>query len=161
MGNISGTYPQGNVERGLVDEVLDSCEDLINIFVKAAFIPDEEKKAKAVAAMMKDQFPYWAKKFETRLEENEKRGNKNGFFVGDSITIADLKFKSVFTYVAMVPGAMDFVKGYKRVSACLDAVGKNEKLKAFAEVFKKNMADSSANKKTEYKYAGKCVVSDL
>merc|ERR1712228_844042 len=120
IGNISGTYPKGFVQRALVDEVLDSVEDMTTSVGKAAFAKDE--------AAIKDMtakdgtFAYWLGKFEARLEENEKRGNKNGFFVGDSITIAELKFKS------------------------------------FAEVFKKNMADSSANKKTEYKYAGKCVV---
>ena len=96
IGGISGSYPEGNVQRALVDEVLDSSEDLLGLIVPPIFMEDENEKKEAVKALMKDKYglPYWFKKFEARLEENEKRGNKNGFFVGDSITIADLKYVS-------------------------------------------------------------------
>merc|ERR1712130_694507 len=43
------------------------------------------------AAMAKDgALTYLLNKMVLRLDENEKRGNKNGYFVGDSLTIADL-----------------------------------------------------------------------
>merc|ERR1712154_306968 len=163
VGSISGTYPKGLVERALVDEVMDSSEDL-NVLVGKASFGDEESKKKATEEMLKKDgsFAYWLGKFEARLEENEKRGNKNGFFVGDSITIADLKFNSVFTYAGMVPGAMAFVKaGYKRISALLDAVSNNDKIKAFNEVFAKNTAAAVKDGKMEFKYEGKAVYSDL
>merc|ERR1712130_498925 len=99
-----------------------------------------------------------AGKFELRLEENEKRGNKNGFFVGDTITIADLKFVPTFGLLDRIPGATDKVKkDYPRCFALMDKVSKNEKIKAFNDQFAKNVEDSKANKKTEYKYAGKFV----
>merc|ERR1712087_265092 len=155
VGNISGTYPQGNAERALVDEVLDSCEDFIGVLVKAAFIPDGQQKAKAVAAMLKVDVPYWAGKFEARLEENEKRGNKNGLFVGDSLTIADLKFNEAIKLMGRVPNALENArKNFKRIAGLMDAVANNEKIKAFEEQFAKNQEDSKANNKTEYKYAG-------
>merc|ERR1712241_880044 len=96
IGSVGGTYPKGLVERALVDEVLDSSEDLLGLVVPPWLMKiygdDQDKANAAIEALMKDKLPYWLKKFEDRLEENEKRGNKNGFFVGDSITIADLKF---------------------------------------------------------------------
>ena len=162
IGNISGTYPEGNVERALVDEVLDSTEDVMTMFVKLMFIADAEEKKNAAAALMKKQFPYWFKKFESRLEENEKRGNKNGFFVGDSITIADLKFYGFASSIKQIDGYEEEVKTtYKRVAALTDNIGGNEKLKAFNEQFAKNVADAKENKKSEYKYAGKFVPGDL
>merc|ERR1712154_530986 len=164
IGAISGTYPVNVAQRALVDEVLDSSEDLSSVVGKVAFAKDEETKAKLAADLEKKDgsFAYWLGKFEARLEENEKRGNKNGFFVGDSITIADLKFNSVFTYAGMVPGAMAFVKaGYKRISALLDAVSNNDKIKAFNEVFAKNTAAAVKDGKMEFKYEGKAVYSDL
>jgi len=163
IGAISGTYPKGLVERALVDECLDSSEDLSGAILKAAF-GDEESKKKAAEAMLKKDsvFAYWMGKFELRLEENEKRGNKNGLLVGDSITIADLKFVSVFTYIGMVPKAMDFVKeNFKRVAALAEAVPKNEKIAAFNEVFAKNMEAAKKDGKMEFKYPGKAVYSDL
>merc|ERR1711997_1341146 len=135
-------------------------EDMTTSVGKAAFAKDEA----AIEDLVKKDgtFAYWLGKFEARLEENEKRGNKNGFFVGDAITIADLKFYSVFTYVAMIPGAMDFVKAnYKRVTALTEAVPKNEKIAAFNEVFAKNVAAARKDGKMEFKYAGKAVYSDL
>ena len=181
IGNISGTYPKSFVQRALVDEVLDSSEDLLGVAGKVAFNPDEDAKAKAAKELVKadGSLAYWLNKFESRLEENEKRGNKNGFFVGDSITIADLKyvisqndqhscimypndrFTAVFIYAGMITGAMELVKGYKRISALLEAVPKNEKIKAFAEVFDKNTAAAKEGKGMEFKYEGKAVPSDL
>ena len=37
--------------------------------------------------------------FEAYLEENEKRGYKNGFFVGDEMTIADFKAGQIISYL--------------------------------------------------------------
>lgn len=54
---------------------------------------DKEKKKTARLRLMEaDKLPYWLNKFEKRLEENEKRGFENGYFVGNGVTIADLKF---------------------------------------------------------------------
>merc|ERR1711997_552531 len=136
----------------------------LNVIVGKANMGDEESKKKATEEMLKKDgsFAYWLGKFELRLKENKERGNKNGFFVGDSITIADLKFNCVFTYVGMVPGAMDFVKAdYPLITALLEAVPKNEKIAAFNEVFAKNTAAAVKDGKMEFKYAGKPVYSDL
>jgi len=50
IGNIGGLYPENNVQRALVDEVMDSSEDLINLVGKIIFggLDDAEKQNKLV-----------------------------------------------------------------------------------------------------------------
>merc|ERR1719192_773164 len=114
--------------------------------VKYMFMPDSDDKKKAVAAFMKEGFAYWAGKFEARLEENEKRGNKNGFFVGDAITIADLKFVGTVGGLARVGKLKEVKETYKRIATLMDAVDKNEKIVAFKKVFAANMAAAGEGK---------------
>ena len=47
IGKLTGSYPENPVERALVDEVLDSCEDLYGLVFPTFFIKDDEEKKKA------------------------------------------------------------------------------------------------------------------
>ena len=61
IGSISGLYPEGNVQRALVDKVLDSSEDILGLIVPPIFMKNEEKKKEVVKALMKDtekKLPY-------------------------------------------------------------------------------------------------------
>merc|ERR1711902_459524 len=109
---------------------------------------DQDKAKEAIDAVMKDKLPYWLKKFEARLEENEKRGNKNGFFVGDSISIADFKFYDSLSLTEEMGLLEQIKKDYKGIAA-------------LREQFKKNVEDMKTNKNTVFKYAGKFVQGDL
>ena len=82
----NGLYPDNPVQRALIDEVLDSCEDVINAFVPSFREQDnDKKKAMRIALQADDKIPYWINKFQARFDENEKRGNKNGYIVGDKV----------------------------------------------------------------------------
>ena len=91
-GSLCGLYSDNAVECALIDEVLDSVEDVMNLFSPSGRIKDEEKKKAARLVLMNDNLPYWFKKFESRFEENEKRGNKNGFIAGDKVNISFIIF---------------------------------------------------------------------
>merc|ERR1719204_481673 len=161
VGSLCGVYPKNPLLRALCDEVMDSAEDLIGIAAGAVFGGDDKKKVEVCTDETK--LPYWLAKFEARLEENAKRGNKNGGFVGDSFTIADCKVFSAVVYVGMLPKGKALIGKYERFSAFLKAFGEDERIKAFKAAFDANLesykADSANN--NDFKYAGKFVASGL
>ena len=93
VGTLTGLYPKSNaIDCLLMDELMDSVEDLANMWVPAYLKKDKEERKQTQDELMKaDKLPYWFQKFNLRLIENEKRGNKNGFAVGDALSVADLK----------------------------------------------------------------------
>ena len=127
---------------------------------------DEAKKKEFREGLLaENKLPYWFGKFENRLEENEKRGNKNGLFVGDAITIADLK--AYFLLSWLTGGILDYIDGAKllepcsRIPAFLKKVKEDEKMKKFAEEFAKSQAEYKEKKTKVFKYAGKFVCGSL
>ena len=90
---MAGLYPENIVQQALVDEVMAAAEDVMGLLAPSFPVKDAaKKKAMRLALMQPDKFPYWFNKFENRFTENEGRGFKNGFIVGDTMTIADLKY---------------------------------------------------------------------
>eukprot|EP01084_Bolivina_argentea_P115582 205512_1 len=162
IGKISGLYPSNPVQQALVDEVLDSIEDLsVATAGVLYFAGDDDEKKQKLEAFNKDTLPYWSAKFEARLEENEKRGNKNGYFVGNNITIADLKGAAGYSFISSYrgpPGAKDIISKCKRLTALIDKVNNNETVKGFKAEFDKNVKTNAENKETfSFKYKGKTV----
>ena len=67
---MTGLYPENPVERALVDEVLDSIEDIFSFTVPSVFVTDkDEQKAIQLKFMEADKLPYWFNKFEARYTE--------------------------------------------------------------------------------------------
>merc|ERR1719295_1351401 len=159
VGALGGAYPKSPLLRALCDEVMDSAEDLIGIAAGAVFGGDDKKKDEVCTDETK--LPYWLAKFEARLEENAKRGSKNGGFVGDSFTVADCKVFSAVVYVGMLPKGKALIGRYERFGAFLKAFGEDERIKAFKATFDANIekykADSTAN--NDFIYAGKYIES--
>ena len=117
IGTLAGLYPDNPVERVLVDELLDSVEDMIHMMSPSIKEKDKDKKKAARLKLMEaDKLPYWLNKFEKRLEENEKRGFQNGYFVGNGVTIADLKF--YYQIANILSGNLDHIDGDKLVAPC-------------------------------------------
>ena len=137
-------------------------EDTLGAVFKFLFSAkdDEEKKQKA------DEFNkeggtlrYWLDKFVARIQENEKRGNKNGLFVGDELGIGELKFGGIMTYIyGMCPGskAVFEEEKYKPILKMWESVKSNEKIKAFNEQLQKNIAAYKEKPEVNvFKYDGK------
>mmetsp|Transcript_38133 Transcript_38133/g.33682 ORF Transcript_38133/g.33682 Transcript_38133/m.33682 type:complete len:252 (+) Transcript_38133:112-867(+) len=166
IGKVTGLYPENAVERALVDEILDSVEDVLNVVSPTFGIKDEEKKKAARAKLCEpDKLPYWIGKFEARLEENEKRGNKNGYFVGDKITIADLK--AYYGFQFLTSGNLDYIDGAKlmepakRCQAFVAKIKENEGMKKMEEAFAASQKEYKENKVKSFKRPGKFVCGSL
>jgi len=116
IGSMGGLYPGEyfKAEQIVVEEIMCAVEDVFGICIPAyvkqmemndeSKTEDERKKAAEDAktmceGYMKEKLPYWFGKFEARLTENEAAGNKNGYFVGDTLTVADLKFYYMVTFL--------------------------------------------------------------
>lgn len=84
LGINLGYYPEDPYQAYLVDSAIDSVNDILSAFYKAAFNPSEEAKAGLFTEFYGNTLPRYFSAFEKRLE-----GNTSGFLVGDKITIAD------------------------------------------------------------------------
>lgn len=160
IGSLAGLYSDNPLNAALMDECLDSVEDIMMMLTPSFREKDEEKKkAMRLALMEPDKLPYWIQKFESRYEENEKRGNKNGFVVGDSLSIADLKI--FFMLQTVRGGKLDYVDGNKlmenakRMTASADKIANMDTMKKYFADFEAAQKDSKENKTKLFKKAGK------
>ena len=139
IGKQAGLYPENALLVALVDEVIDSVEDISGPALDIAHASKEDKPRQATEFCKEGgTLRYWLDKFVARIDENAKRGNKNGLFVGDTLTIADLKFTQLeFYLVLIIPGAQAVLKEdkYKSLVANMDAVKKDEKIKTLLDEF--------------------------
>ena len=161
---MGGLYSENAVERALIDEVLDSSEDVMSGYVVPLFwTKEEQRKEKADKFLAADKIPYWLNKFECRLEENEKRGNKNGYFVGDRLSIADLKFYYV------VKDFVDFnlcdkeklFAPIKRIDALMKKIAQNEDIKKFEADFVVQQNENKEKETKSFQIDGKSVYGAL
>merc|ERR1719419_1575851 len=155
IGKLGGKlYPKGPAEASLVDEVLAAVEEIfpavVTVFKHEAptFLNDQKKAAELARACMDaeqlsmgavgNNLPYWTGRFEERLKENESRGNKNGFFVGDSMTVADLKYYVTLKNINALqsfPEMDEMLKNFPKVAAFWSNMNGNEEIKKFEALF--------------------------
>ena len=145
-GKLAGLYPDDPANAAFADQILDSCEDLGNVIIGAmAGKEKEEERKEAMGELLKEggKFRYWADKFLARQQEAAKRGIESGFFVGEEISIAELKFSASFGYlVNNIPSIKQLLESdkYKSLLKIREAVESNDKVKAFNQQFNKNVA---------------------
>jgi len=172
IGKMGGLYPEGNrVQQALIDEILAACEDTMGLLAPSFPVKDaDKKKAMRLALMEPGKFPYWFQKFENRFTENEARGCKNGFVVGDTMTIADLKLYLHLSFLCS--GEVDHIDGaallkpVPKLSAYLQRMEADENIKKFNEAFEKQKAEVKAKMEKDEKdntfiVTGKNVYSSL
>jgi len=172
IGKMGGLYPEDNVvQQALIDEILAAVEDVMGLLAPSFPVKDpEKKKAMRLAMMEAGKLPYWFQKFENRLTENEARGRKNGFVVGDTMTIADLKLYSQLSFLCS--GKVDHIDGatllkpVAKLSAYLEMMAANEEIKKFNAAFEKQQAEVKAKTEkdendNEFLVKGKNVYSSL
>ena len=148
---------------------MDSVEDLFGVLMGAMRGKEkEEEKRAAGEELCKEggQVRYWFGKFLNRIEEREKAGVKSGLFIGEDITIAELKFGTAISGLKTRASAIKDSpllklleeEKYKPLLKIVDVVTSNEKVKAFTEQFVKNMeAHKEKPENNTFKYAGKYV----
>eukprot|EP00485_Elphidium_margaritaceum_P012390 CAMPEP_0202686060 /NCGR_PEP_ID=MMETSP1385-20130828/1850_1 /ASSEMBLY_ACC=CAM_ASM_000861 /TAXON_ID=933848 /ORGANISM="Elphidium margaritaceum" /LENGTH=253 /DNA_ID=CAMNT_0049340559 /DNA_START=58 /DNA_END=819 /DNA_ORIENTATION=+ len=164
LNKAAGLYPEDPLQAALVDEALDSSEDVTTVVFPKTFGVSDEQKKKGGEELCKEGsgMRYWLDKFVDRLDENAKRGNKNGFLVGDALTLADLRTAWVMNAVMMVCPGADREKGvlseekYKPLLKLIDTTMANETIKAYIKQYDANCAAYKEKpEQTIYKYSGK------
>ena len=86
-GKLSGLYPSDNdFNAAKVDEVIDLATDITLRIRPALKEQDPEKSMEMRRELVETVLPYWLGLLETLLEKN----GKTGYFVDDSLTVADL-----------------------------------------------------------------------
>ena len=109
---------------------------------------DKKKAMRNALVTDKTKLPYWFSKFESRLTENEARGSKNGYFVGDTMTVADLK--AYYNIDPFVTGAWGFdgaplLKAAPKVAAFMEKMKADENIVKFEAAFAAQQEKSKAN----------------
>jgi len=88
-GKLGGLYPTTNDDLfacAKIDEVIDTCTDITNLIGGTFRISDPKEKMEARATLCAGKFPMYFKALENILKEN----GETGFYVGKSMTIADI-----------------------------------------------------------------------
>ena len=86
-GKLTGLYPTNNdFDAAKIDQILEAAQDINYIVSISSREKDSEKKKIARKILSTKHLPKWFQFLENLIKEN----NKSKWFVGESITIADL-----------------------------------------------------------------------
>jgi len=112
-----------------IDEIIDTATDITNAIGKTFGMGEEEKMA-ARKVLGEETLPKYFKAIEKIMTEN----GSTGFYVGSSMTIADLAMWRLLGWVT--GGALDglpkdVLDPYTQMKANFVATGENEKVKAY------------------------------
>lgn len=175
-GKLAGLYPKNPLQAALVDEIVDSIEDMNNVARKALMMEKAEEKEAAAKKLCEDgsDLRYWLDKFVNRLEERAKAGIKSGLCVTEEITIADLKLAETLGIMCqMSPPVKELLESkYKtNLMKVVEVVSSNDKVKEMGAAVMKSMGEFKAldgnkegsEKATEaiYKRSGKYIAPEL
>ena len=86
-GKLTGLYPTDNdIDAAKIDQIIEAAQDINYIVSISSREKDSEKKKIARKILSTKHLPKWFQFLENLIKEN----NKSKWFVGESITIADL-----------------------------------------------------------------------
>jgi len=126
----TGLAGKNPLENALIDSVVDATGDIVTAVVAAMFEKDETKKAELQKKFMEETLPKVLGNLEKFLSNN-----KGGFFVGDSVTWADLYVFDVLSGVVERSEKPDLLskQGFSNLEAFCKRVGELPKIKAWVE----------------------------
>lgn len=94
-GKLSGLYPEDKpLMAAKIDQLIDAATDITNQVSPTMRIKDEDAKMAARKVLAEETLPKWLGYLETLLNAND-----GDFFVGDSMTIADLAIARVIGWL--------------------------------------------------------------
>eukprot|EP01084_Bolivina_argentea_P193271 331617_1 len=155
VGRISGLYNGSGVNKTLIDEIVDHCEDCSEEICAALRTETKEDDE----LIMTERIPYWLNKLENKLQENINRGHSNGYFVGDKISIADLRVNNLFEFLCQdrVKGGKQLAQEKKTLMQHKNKIDEIDEIKAFnkqlgkdRQQFKQNASISSFKRKGKF-----------
>eukprot|EP00042_Codosiga_hollandica_P031581 m.193145 g.193145 ORF g.193145 m.193145 type:complete len:422 (-) comp53680_c0_seq2:186-1451(-) len=144
-GKLAEIYPTDPTAALAVDEVLLSCDDIQTIVFGVVYQRDKATKEAAAKAAIAGPLTAWLNRFDAALAKNS-----SGYFVGDSITIADLKALVLFSYLdaAHFPGVgHDFLAAWPHINKNVKLVYSHPKI---AEYYKRKNAKHIPKLKLTY-----------
>ncbi|XP_046575252.1 glutathione S-transferase 2-like [Haliotis rubra] len=118
-------YGTGDIQALEVDQVLGVVQDISNTVIKAFFEKDEARKAQFMKENKEEKLPQYFGMLEKLLEKN----GSTGFFVGKSITLADV---TVFDMCEKIQAMVDLDK-FPLVKKCRENVASNPKIKKWLD----------------------------
>jgi len=125
-GKIAGLYGKDALEQAKIDMVIEALHDTAANFMKANYSKDEADKKAQFEAYFKNDFPKWCGYLENCLKANN--GGK-GFFVGDSVSIADIHFYGLTS--AVLGAKSDALSGHQLLADLKDRVAKLDRIAAW------------------------------
>ena len=130
-GKLGGLYPRDDdLAAAKIDEIIDVATDMTNFIAPTMRMPAEEK--------VETRKKVFAEKMPNYFENLEKilAGNDSGFFVGKTMTIADIaiwKLMGWFTGGALDGVPTSVIDGYPNLVKHSQLIGANEKIKAWMD----------------------------
>ena len=179
VGSLSNLYPDPSkeaVKAALIDEIMDSMEDVISGCLGPLKKAKDDSVIKELMSedVQVGKLKLFLDKLTLRLEENAERGHKNGYFVGDSVTIADIKVFGHFRnylngefehHLSGVTGTTLKDYGYDKMIAFVEKMENDEKIKKFVEEYDERIVNfedkENAEKVRSQIYDGKLVYASL
>ncbi|KAH9496333.1 Glutathione S-transferase 1 [Bulinus truncatus] len=123
-----GYYGRTNIDKLAIDQVVCLVQDAINAAVQALFEAPIEDREEVATKFLQEEIPKYFKMLDKLLE-----ANGTGYFVGDSLTLADL---SVWDFVSGIENRMKIqgiAAGYPRLIGLFDRIVNLDKLKSYVE----------------------------
>jgi len=129
IARITNLYGSNTFESAQVDMILEALTEIINKYIEIIFgIKDEKEQATKLATFFSADLQKWNDMLTTFLwKEKEKEHNK--FFVGQSVTVADIKFYNV--YASLLVKNADCLKDHKALSDLVNRVAALPKIAAW------------------------------
>lgn len=112
-----------DLDRLKADMIVHCCEDMLQPLVKIRYEKDEKKKAELAAKFKDEELKPILTNFNKFVSENKHSG---GYFVGDSLTWADLTFFQYVTFIKSHAGfdSAPHIAAFPKLKALLEKVEK-------------------------------------
>ncbi|KAL4226317.1 Glutathione S-transferase A2 [Mactra antiquata] len=93
-----GLIGKSNWEQAQVEQIVDTMDDLRAEVAKWIYEKDAAEKNKIASKLRSEIYPKFTGILESIIRENQGNNNSSGYFVGDSLTLADLSVFETFTF---------------------------------------------------------------
>jgi len=117
-----------DIEKLRSDMLVHCTEDMVMAFLASWKEQDPEKKAQLAKKFTTEQLPVFYGNFEKLLKENK---GGDGFFVGDSLTVADLTFYHYVSNLSSDQELKDVLKAHPKLHGLVERVDKHPKVAAW------------------------------
>uniref|UniRef100_A0A0B7BXB2 Glutathione transferase n=1 Tax=Arion vulgaris TaxID=1028688 RepID=A0A0B7BXB2_9EUPU len=117
-----GFHGKNDTEALKIDQIVQLSQDFINVIINAVFNSDESKKLEHLKALKEVEVPKYFSFYETLLSEN-------GYFVGSSLTFADLTVYDVIDTIRL--RSNDAVDAFPAIQNLIRNVESNDNVKAY------------------------------